>query len=303
MLNKTEAQINDALDGKYAGINVGEAIDPTWLGNQLASKLKLKSTGNGINNNRSLLIVDSLGRPLIAINEDGRIDVISHNAYGSIHVLYNTADAAIEQQNGHYAFGGKDNSGQMHTMGLIRNITTDPLNTGIKSRLEFAVMRGSVASGYNQPDVFFIYDGYTLNIKDAWFLSDFGLAIGAENLKRAKIELTSLDSKSIYLVNIQPYEVGIKNEITFLAKTASYGDTTHPHAGMGCEVRGDVMGRLYFWTRNGSGDESIKMTIEADGQIVTTKCNEYADNAAAIAAGLVVGTHYRTGDFLKIVHA
>tara|TARA_R110001592_G_scaffold66667_1_gene204808 strand:- start:128 stop:358 length:231 start_codon:yes stop_codon:yes gene_type:complete len=28
----------------------------------------------------------------------------------------------------------------------------------------------------------------------------------------------------------------------------------------------------------------------------------YADNAAAIAAGLPVGTRYRTGDFLKIVH-
>ena len=28
----------------------------------------------------------------------------------------------------------------------------------------------------------------------------------------------------------------------------------------------------------------------------------YADNAAAVAAGLPVGTRYRTGDFLKIVH-
>jgi len=29
---------------------------------------------------------------------------------------------------------------------------------------------------------------------------------------------------------------------------------------------------------------------------------EHADNAAAIAAGLTAGTHYRTGDLLKIVH-
>lgn len=29
---------------------------------------------------------------------------------------------------------------------------------------------------------------------------------------------------------------------------------------------------------------------------------EYADNAAAISAGLMVGDIYRTGDFLKIVH-
>jgi hypothetical protein len=29
---------------------------------------------------------------------------------------------------------------------------------------------------------------------------------------------------------------------------------------------------------------------------------EHADNAAALAAGLTVGDHYRTGDALKVVH-
>tara|TARA_B110000467_G_C18076395_1_gene344201 strand:+ start:230 stop:460 length:231 start_codon:yes stop_codon:yes gene_type:complete len=29
---------------------------------------------------------------------------------------------------------------------------------------------------------------------------------------------------------------------------------------------------------------------------------EYTNNAAAVAAGLPIGTRYRTGDFLKIVH-
>lgn len=33
-----------------------------------------------------------------------------------------------------------------------------------------------------------------------------------------------------------------------------------------------------------------------------TAVQEYADNAAAITAGLAIGTHYRTGDLLKIVH-
>lgn len=35
---------------------------------------------------------------------------------------------------------------------------------------------------------------------------------------------------------------------------------------------------------------------------IDTGVQEFADNAAAIAAGLTVGTHYRTGDLLKIVH-
>ncbi|PKF74587.1 hypothetical protein [Chryseobacterium sp. PMSZPI] len=31
-------------------------------------------------------------------------------------------------------------------------------------------------------------------------------------------------------------------------------------------------------------------------------CNEYADNAAAVSAGLPIGALYRTGDFIKVVH-
>lgn len=33
-----------------------------------------------------------------------------------------------------------------------------------------------------------------------------------------------------------------------------------------------------------------------------TKLPEYADNAAALAAGLMIGQVYRTGDILKVVH-
>tara|TARA_R100000541_G_scaffold16228_1_gene25813 strand:- start:384 stop:1325 length:942 start_codon:yes stop_codon:yes gene_type:complete len=42
-------------------------------------------------------------------------------------------------------------------------------------------------------------------------------------------------------------------------------------------------------------------SVQSAGSI-NTAIAEYADNATAIAAGLVVGTHYRTGDLLKIVH-
>jgi hypothetical protein len=36
--------------------------------------------------------------------------------------------------------------------------------------------------------------------------------------------------------------------------------------------------------------------------ITATAVQEYADNAAAVTAGLSVGTFYRTGDLLKVVH-
>ncbi len=35
---------------------------------------------------------------------------------------------------------------------------------------------------------------------------------------------------------------------------------------------------------------------------IPTVVPEYTDNAAALAAGLVIGRIYRTGDILKIVH-
>tara|TARA_R110000764_G_scaffold110000_1_gene196281 strand:+ start:139 stop:594 length:456 start_codon:yes stop_codon:yes gene_type:complete len=47
--------------------------------------------------------------------------------------------------------------------------------------------------------------------------------------------------------------------------------------------------------------------IEVDGLVAATglkvtAVSEHVDNATAIAAGLNTGTHYRTGDLLKIVH-
>lgn len=40
----------------------------------------------------------------------------------------------------------------------------------------------------------------------------------------------------------------------------------------------------------------------ASGSIVLTNVPVYADNAAAVSAGLAIGRVYRTGDALKIVH-
>lgn len=39
-----------------------------------------------------------------------------------------------------------------------------------------------------------------------------------------------------------------------------------------------------------------------DGTFIILNIQEFADNAAAITGGLIIGTLYRTGDVLKIVH-
>lgn len=42
--------------------------------------------------------------------------------------------------------------------------------------------------------------------------------------------------------------------------------------------------------------------VTVAGPLIATGLAEYADNAAAVGAGLSIGTFYRTGDFVKVVH-
>lgn len=55
-----------------------------------------------------------------------------------------------------------------------------------------------------------------------------------------------------------------------------------------------------------TGDEVIRVVASntnIKNLLVISNILEYADNAAAVTAGLAVGSVYRTGDLLKIVHA
>ncbi|RZK46000.1 MAG: hypothetical protein EOO97_00045 [Pedobacter sp.] len=61
-----------------------------------------------------------------------------------------------------------------------------------------------------------------------------------------------------------------------------------------------------FYSNGQTGVTSVALRVQGDTK-VTGKLNvgttaDYADNAAALAAGLVVGDVYRTGDVLKVVH-
>ena len=56
----------------------------------------------------------------------------------------------------------------------------------------------------------------------------------------------------------------------------------------------------YMVFADGQGNE--RFHINNTGDMILHTIQEHADNAAAVTAGLVVGTIYRTGDNLKIVH-
>jgi hypothetical protein len=63
-------------------------------------------------------------------------------------------------------------------------------------------------------------------------------------------------------------------------------------------VRTSGAKNLYYAQTTGTGALDWKIVLS----IPYTGAPEYADNAAAIAGGLLAGQVYRTGDTLKIVH-
>jgi len=61
-------------------------------------------------------------------------------------------------------------------------------------------------------------------------------------------------------------------------------------------------GNSYIYANNVLRIEATSSGAKVHGDLNITNVSEYADNTAAIAAGLTTGDVYRTGDLLKIVH-
>jgi hypothetical protein len=66
-------------------------------------------------------------------------------------------------------------------------------------------------------------------------------------------------------------------------------------------------GMFNFYVPDGVGSVVCPLTLSKDYTqtyvpLIIGSVSEYADNAAALLAGLAVGVVYRTGDILKVVH-
>ena len=44
------------------------------------------------------------------------------------------------------------------------------------------------------------------------------------------------------------------------------------------------------------------VVVDENGDLLAIPVLEFADNVAALSAGLSIGAQYRTGDILKVVH-
>tara|TARA_R110002020_G_scaffold287440_1_gene502900 strand:- start:1012 stop:1656 length:645 start_codon:yes stop_codon:yes gene_type:complete len=83
----------------------------------------------------------------------------------------------------------------------------------------------------------------------------------------------------------------------------------------GWDDDGGGFGYIYNWSGKGikfgaAGNNPVieiltdagNVGVDLHGQVNAPDIAEYADNAAALAAGLTAGDFYRTGDLLKVVH-
>lgn len=84
------------------------------------------------------------------------------------------------------------------------------------------------------------------------------------------------------------------------------------HSVYGNMINGQLGSLYQFGVINAAGEDVMKLNAAGTGLIVdktttfslpiVVSIQEYADNAAAVGAGLLVGQMYRTGDILKVVH-
>lgn len=107
-----------------------------------------------------------------------------------------------------------------------------------------------------------------------------------------------------YLPNtdIQPLdslEVALQKIDANLVPVSGSGGPTNSAVYVGqLYINTDPFPKLYHAATTGLGAADWKLVLT----VPTSGASEYADNAAALAGGLVVGQVYRTGDTLKIVH-
>jgi len=86
------------------------------------------------------------------------------------------------------------------------------------------------------------------------------------------------------------------NQSTFLGQgTASKGQTSLNETVIGSDARGEGDNTVVL------GGNAVVATY-LKGVVSLGITTDYADNAAALAGGLIIGQVYRTGDVLKVVH-
>jgi len=148
-----------------------------------------------------------------------------------------------------------------------------------------------------------IYAAY--NETDIEGSGNVNLAVGASNISKldnagGTVGTISGTNSLVQLLQGEAATVKILNvEFAQSAGTSISGDLSYLY--IANQTVGDITGTARAINSQSVLPSYFAGSVESAG-MNNSAIAEHADNAAAITAGLSVGTHYRTGDLLKIVH-
>jgi hypothetical protein len=122
-------------------------------GNYGDASTQIKGAQTGING-YVLELLDSSGNIVDQFNTDGRLNIQNYNAAeGAVGVLYNEATSNSSMPVGHWAYGAKNDSGNMNTTGRLYNVLTSNATNSMGSYLSFDYMdNDDTSGGYTQPN-------------------------------------------------------------------------------------------------------------------------------------------------------
>ena len=247
------------------------------------------------------------------------------NLTGNLEITQKAADADIIFQ----ADGGSGSA--------VEYMRLDGSQTSIRMKRQVKWDDNIKATFGNSDDLQLYHDGSNSYIYDGG-VGDLNIVATDLNLKAASDELyltaTSNGAVELYYNNNKKFEttssgvnvvsgtvagsthrlsvgkvssnIGNQKSILELVENTSGSDMNY---GFSFTTDGDGSNNLLLRRHQNSTTGAIVMTVNRADDNVTFAGNlkiqgvsEYADNTAAIAAGLTTGQLYRTGDLLKIVH-
>lgn len=128
-------------------------------------KVKSNTSGNVDLTQYSIVTVDSNDKPIMALNNTGRMDLVDHSGQGAITCLYNNAPAVNEAVSGHYAYGSKNADGYLNTVAYLLASVADTASNSMNSSLKFGIMVDKdTTAGYSQPNVFMTFSSLGLSV-------------------------------------------------------------------------------------------------------------------------------------------
>jgi len=126
---------------------------------------KGSTTGNTDLTKYSLILADSSDNPIVMFNNSGRMNLFDYSGDGGVSCLYNCGTPVDFMTAGHYAFGSKNDAGNLNTVAYVLANVGDVSANTMSSTLKLGIMVDKDTSvGYSQPNVFMTFSKLGLSV-------------------------------------------------------------------------------------------------------------------------------------------